>query len=104
MLELIEAAVLRRETIRAWVRYHRDVRRARRQAACVAAVVERRRGARLSTWRPWLSVRYRAPAIVRRAGPGCRDFRAGDWRVARLAALRRRARDELVLPWLVSPG
>ena len=70
VLYFIDAAVIRREAVRAWARYRRDVRTARREAARVSVVLKRRMGARLASWRPWLGVRYRAPAGFE---PGLRE-------------------------------
>ena len=92
MLYFIDAAVVRRETVRAWARYRRDVRMARCEAARVQVVLKRRMGARLASWRPWLGVRYRAPAGFDprfRTWPGHRAYvaaRAPRYRAALRAA------------------
>ena len=74
VLRAVDAAILRREAVRAWIRWRRGVARARAEAAVVAVVVARKRGQRVATWRPWLAVRYRPPSAA------CRAFRLHMWR------------------------
>ena len=64
ILTLIDAAILRREYMRACVRYRASIARSRREAAAVRVVVKRRANARVTAWRPWLDVRFRAPTAA----------------------------------------